>query len=149
MKNLSLWMIAFLALFSSASFAWTDENAYLRINIQNNTPETCTLTRSKVVSGKLSSLVPMQKEILSGTTATILVSENLKAEAAIELSYTCGASRIISFYSERNTFFKTQDVIRGQILLAVDMDAIYQIQHGTILGGYLEAKAGSIYWILS
>lgn len=135
------------------SFAWNYDNNYFKISIRNNTPETCFLVHKNILSGYETKLLPITTQITSGTESTFLLYMGLNGVCNIALTYFCGDSRNISFVSTRNSWGKAlfygEDIISGEILSSADMDAIFEIQHGTLLGGPIEGKPGEIHWILS
>ncbi|MGV3740427.1 MAG: hypothetical protein ACO1N3_03960 [Gammaproteobacteria bacterium] len=154
MKKIPLWFSILLFLSSSISFAWSIDNQYFRITVQNNTPETCVLAHQRLLHGTISSSTPVPEKLISGTENTFLLQEkNVDRISSISLTYQCGGSRFIQFLSQRDQGLKnifTGPIVTGKILLANDMDAIYEVQQGTLLGGYIfEAQAGAILWILS
>lgn len=153
MKKIPLWAGFLLLFIPSVSFAWTDVNSYLKITIKNNTPETCSLTHKHVFKGSISPLTPLPKKILSGTENTFFITDGIGVGgSSISVTYECGDSRGISFLSQRKgaveNLLNGEDIIKGEILYAADMDATYEIQHGP-LTEISSSKPGAIYWILN
>ncbi|MGV3740142.1 MAG: hypothetical protein ACO1N3_02470 [Gammaproteobacteria bacterium] len=150
MKNLLSQAVILLLFLPLACFASSD-NFYFKINIKNNTPETCFLTHKNLFHGHISKFMPLPEKILSGTEHTFFIEETgLSATTSISLTYLCGGLHSISFLSSREKpLISSEDIITGQILTAVDMDAIFEVEHGTTYGGLFSGKHGTISWILS
>ena len=139
--------------FPSLSLAYSYENLLFKITIKNNTPETCVLSHIRILHGSSNHLMPIPEKIQSGSEKSIFIGQDLTCKASILLSYLCGGLRSISFLSTRDSggsaVWQGQDIISGQIISAIDMDSIFDIHHGTLMGGVFESYPGEITWILS
>lgn len=146
-----LRVIFLLFFIPSISFAWGDDNLFFRITIQNDTPDTCELTQQHLFYGKITAYKPVPKSILSGTKTSFVIQENgTSGTGKISLTYRCGDSRFIAFLSQRDMAIFIGASVTGTILAAENMDAIYEVQHGSMLGGlFVRAEEGRIHWTLS
>ncbi len=152
MKHLrSLRIIFLLFLIPSVSFAWGDDNLFFSVTIQNDTPETCELMHQQLFAGKITDFKPVPEKILSGKKARFVIQETgLSSSEKIGLTYRCGDSRFITFLSQRELDIFIGASVTGKILAAENMDAVYEVQHGTVFGGmFVRAEEGRIHWILS
>ncbi len=116
----------------------------LSILITNLTPSTCTLVNSYLRHGyyKYTSSVPMY--IPANTTAGPVFIEQSIFGPDLELSYSCGDGKLITFSSQQNLCFLGAGDVYGRVLFSQNTSADYQ----AIIGSWFWEQHGVISWRL-
>lgn len=141
-----LFSVLISSLMGSIAHADGDDNncGKLSVMITNTTGSTCSLISSNLQHGyfKYTSSVPMY--IPTNTTTTPIYLEQSMFGPELELSYSCGEDKVLTFTSKQNLCFLSAGDVTGQVSLAKNGSADYQ----AINGSWFWSQHGSINWHL-
>lgn len=145
MKKTILSTVLLSSFITGMAHADDDNNCNkLSILITNSTGSTCTLINSYLRHGyyKYTSSVPMY--IPANTTASPIFLEQGIFGPDLELSYSCGNGKLITFSSQQNLCFLSAGNVNGRVLYSQNTLADYQ----TLNGSWFWSQHGSINWRL-
>lgn len=125
--------------------AYENNCGNLSITITNTTGEPCTLMNSYLYHGYylLSSSTPTF--IPPGTVAGPIFLEQGIFGPELELTYSCGFNRLVTFSSKQNYCFLSAGQVYGQVQYSQNVRADYQAMSGS----WLWSQHGNINWQLS
>jgi len=146
MKNKSLLVSVLLSITTSLAYAASDNNkcGILNINITNLTNSACTLVNSNLKHGyyKYTSSVPTF--IPAGSTASPIFLEQSVVGPELELTYSCGDDKLVTFNSKQNLCFMAAGDVYGRVLLSRNASVDYQAAKGS----WFWSQHGAISWQL-
>jgi hypothetical protein len=143
MKNKLFAVFIGLNMVSGLSYAKLDPDytGYLNITITNASPNLCKLINYSVIHGGLyfASSIPEYIPPYTSANPIIIIGDFFPEE--VELSYSCGENKSISFNSKMINHYFTKNELSGQIISANNMTADYQAALSLI-----DSRVGHIRW---
>ena len=144
MKKKLLSASVLLSITACLANAASDNNkcGILNINITNLTNSACTLVNSNIKHGyyKYTSSVPTF--IPAGSTASPIFLEQSLVGPELELTYSCGDDKLVTFSSKQNLCFMAAGDVYGRVLLARNTSVNYQATRGS----WFLSQHGAISW---
>ena len=134
------------SLATGMGYAGNDDNncGNLNIMITNLTGEPCTLLSNYLFHGYYSFTSSVPAFIPSGTIAGPVFLEQGFFGPELELTYSCGPNRLVTFNSKQNYCFLWAGEVYGEVKYTQNIGADYQAMNGN----WFWSQHGNINWRL-